>query len=139
MLKHFYILLALYLEYGILQIIMELLKLGELLKHFETKLLTKTCDVMDVSLTVSLIKNEKGQIFGLKNDPELTTSGATKLITDKILNYVKILNPMNKINSVFITKLFAKILSTFVPTKIIKISKNGTKSGVITETDKFRF
>jgi two-component system sensor histidine kinase VicK len=45
--------------------ILERLKRGESLKHFETKRLTKAGKLIDVSLTISPIKNDAGLIFGV--------------------------------------------------------------------------
>jgi len=45
--------------------IIERLKAGESLKHFETKRLTKANHLIDVSLTISPIKNDAGLIFGI--------------------------------------------------------------------------
>lgn len=41
------------------------LKNGESLKHFETKRLTKSGRILDVSLTISPILNDRGAIFGI--------------------------------------------------------------------------
>ncbi len=45
--------------------IIERLKRGDSLKHFETKRLTKTNQLIDVSLTISPIKNNEGLVTGV--------------------------------------------------------------------------
>lgn len=45
--------------------IIERLKRGDSLKHFETKRLTKTNQLIDVSLTISPIKNNEGLVIGV--------------------------------------------------------------------------
>lgn len=45
--------------------IIERIKAGESIKHFETKRLTKTDTLIDVSLTISPIRNGDGLIFGV--------------------------------------------------------------------------
>lgn len=44
--------------------ILERLKRGERIDHFETKRITKDKRILDVSLTISPVKNSKGQIIG---------------------------------------------------------------------------
>jgi len=45
--------------------ILERLRNGESINHFETQRLTKSGKLLDVSLTISPIKNEKGEIMGI--------------------------------------------------------------------------
>ncbi|WP_199140455.1 PAS domain-containing sensor histidine kinase [Pedobacter sp. ASV12] len=95
-------------------LIISKLKQGERVKHFETKRVTKTDKIIDVSLTISPIKNKAGEITGVskiarditekkqedqrKNDFMAIVSHELKTPLTSIKTYVQLLQARAKKN-----------------------------------------